>query len=156
MFVQQSCPYSVFKRVSSQIITMFDFSFWSRKWPLINNPSKMTRPGSEPTLTTGIRHKSTLSKYLETIKIQNIAQQKRIYPDISIFPLFVVNASLIFWQNKHFVQIQSEEISIPMFSISTKVTIVWADIVKNIARGTTDPGPRVLGSRQIGPRTLWS
>ena len=90
LFEQLSCSYYwnkclynnhvpiQYSRGSSQFITMFDFTFWSRKWPLINNPSKMTRPGSEPTLTTGIRHKSTLSKYLETIKIQNIAQQTLI------------------------------------------------------------------------------
>ena len=51
LFEQLSCSYYwnkclynnhvpiQYSRVSSQIITMFDFTFWSRKWPLIHNPS---------------------------------------------------------------------------------------------------------------------
>ena len=76
-------------------LTMFHLSFWSRKCPLINNLSYLTRPGPKPTLQTGICHKS--KKYLTfknskskishilKLKIQNITEeQTRI--SISIFP----------------------------------------------------------------------
>ena len=48
------------------------------------------------------------------LRIWKIFEPKK-FRYISIFPWFVVAASLIFCHNKHFVQIQSEEISIPIF-----------------------------------------